>query len=88
MVSGFKGLAICHGVKNIQARLREENKTPNGYPEPLVLYTHIPVFASLGSSNLCTPYLVDYPGVEEIKKDIHSYYSILSAMIYVENYPR
>lgn len=88
LVNGFKGIIICHGVKNIRAKLKEVNKTPNRYPESLVLYTYIPVFASLGSSNHCTPYLVDSPGVEKIEKDVHSYYSVLSAMIYVENYSR
>ena len=59
--------------------------------EPLVLYTYIPVFASIDFPNSpthFTPYLVDSPGVEVINADVHSYYSIQSAMIYVENYQR
>lgn len=87
LVRGFGGQqALCHGVQNIEERLCQEN-TMHGYQEPLVLYTFIPVFDSL-TSNHFTPYLVDSPGIEKIQKDVHSYYSILSAMIYVENYPR
>ena len=81
----------CQGIKNIESRIKDENTTHGNKGQPLVLYTYIPVFASLdflGSSSHCTPYLVDSPGVEVINADVHSYYSIQSAMIYVENYQR
>lgn len=82
---------LCRGIKNIESRIKEENTIHGNQGQPLVLYTYIPVFASidsLGSSSHCTPYLVDSPGVEVINADVHSYYSIQSAMIYVENYQR
>ncbi|XP_019856053.1 PREDICTED: uncharacterized protein LOC109584676 isoform X2 [Amphimedon queenslandica] len=81
---------LCHGVKNIKARITEKNQEldDENRNEPLVLYTYIPVFDSLSSSSHCTPYFVDSPGVEVINDDVKSYYSILSAMIYVENYQR
>ena len=91
MVRGIqKRDVLCHGVKNIKERITEENRQldDENRKDPLVLYTYIPVFDSLSSSSHCTPYFVDSPGVEVINDDVKSYYSILSAMIYVENYQR
>ena len=82
------GNKLCQGIRNIESRIKEENTTHVNQGQPLVLYTHIPVFASIDSLGSCTPYLVDSPGVEVINADVHSYYSIQSAMIYVENYQR
>ncbi|XP_019856056.1 PREDICTED: uncharacterized protein LOC109584677 isoform X2 [Amphimedon queenslandica] len=79
---------LCHGVKDIKSKITEKNKKDKDQKETFVLYTYIPVFDSLSSSTECTPYLVDSPGVEVINDDVKSYYSILSAMIYVENYVR
>lgn len=79
---------LCHGVMNIKSKIKEMNKKDEKQKDPLVLYTYIPVFDSLSSTTDFTPYLVDSPGVEVITDDVKSYYSILSAMIYVENYQR
>uniref|UniRef100_A0A1X7U473 Dynamin N-terminal domain-containing protein n=1 Tax=Amphimedon queenslandica TaxID=400682 RepID=A0A1X7U473_AMPQE len=81
---------LCHGLKNIKSKIKEMNKKDEKQKDPLVLYTYIPVFHSKNESSTpyCTPYLVDSPGVEVINDDVKSYYSILSAMIYVENYQR
>ena len=79
---------LCRGIKDIKSKITEKNKKDKDQKDTFVLYTYIPVFDSLSSSTHCIPYLVDSPGVEVINDDVKSYYSILSAMIYVENYVR
>uniref|UniRef100_A0A1X7U480 Uncharacterized protein n=1 Tax=Amphimedon queenslandica TaxID=400682 RepID=A0A1X7U480_AMPQE len=81
--------AQCYGVKKIESKIRKENQLDDkDQKDPLVIYTYIPLFDSLSSSAHFTPYLVDSPGVEVINDDVKSYYSILSAMVYVESYQR
>ena len=91
MVEGFQAKKkICRGVTNIESEIGKENEH-SSHEQSLVLYTYIPVFAaSFGSTGNCTPYLVDSPGVEffdDMKKS-KSYFSVLSTMVYVENYQR
>ncbi|XP_019856260.1 PREDICTED: uncharacterized protein LOC109584823 isoform X2 [Amphimedon queenslandica] len=89
LVSGIGKEILCHGVAEIKLKITRRNQLNDAHQiDPLVLYTYIPVFDSLSSSTHCTPYFVDSPGVEVINNDVKSYYSILSAMIYVENYLR
>lgn len=94
MVEGFqaeKKAILCRGVTNIASEIEKENER-SSHEQPLVLYTYIPVFAaSFGSTGNCRPYLVDSPGVESVFDDMKkskSYYSVLSTMVYVENYQR
>ena len=77
---------FCRGVKEIFSKIAENNRLDEKNQIDLVLYTYIPLFASLNTSTHFTPYLVDYPGVEDLKD--HVQFRIVSAMIYVENYER
>ncbi|XP_019856271.1 PREDICTED: uncharacterized protein LOC109584826 isoform X2 [Amphimedon queenslandica] len=77
---------FSHGVKDIASKIAENNKLDEKNQIDLVLYTYIPLFASLNTSTHFTPYLVDYPGVEDLKDYVQ--FRIVSAMIYVENYER
>ena len=88
---GSKDNKSCLGIQEIKSKIEQENKRDRYQGIPFVLYTHIPMFNSADSTksqNYFTPYLVDSPGVEEIKNDVESYYRILCTMIYVENYQR
>ncbi|XP_019857110.1 PREDICTED: uncharacterized protein LOC100635202 isoform X1 [Amphimedon queenslandica] len=78
---------FCRGAKDIASKIAENNKLDEKDQIDLVLYTYIPLFESLDTSTLhFTPYLVDYPGVEDLKDYVQ--FRIVSAMIYVENYER